>query len=386
MVARKFAEISGKQTHKQSIIPALFPANDSKSVKLGKTKIEKDDLLIIIGSKDEVFLHSELEQTITKSFYKNLLFAEIDNDTVHYHYRNFTFMFKNTTPMKKTVPVFNRIFDSELINKLKVNKLFTDKLLPDIKKGNVFPAIRKHNIDFYYKGGRLFQYDKNGFKTHIKFASVLTDPKKSYLNESELKKYKFDETFYDNYPRIKENCANYSGVEAIGVSHLYQQYSYLLPAKDIVVLDIELSLVSLDEDKKSDRIDILLYSKEKQELQLVEAKHYSNSEIWSKSTPKVINQIGKYKNQLLVKSGDILNAYASYIKSVNSLFDVSLPIPLKVHPHVILFIYGFDDDQKRGRLTTLILKKKEYKGVYNYCKGDTKNIEIKPLWNAKPIL
>jgi len=152
-----------------------------------------------------------------------------------------------------------------------------------------------------------------------------------------------------------------------------------------MVLDIELSLVSLDEDKKSDRIDVLLYSKEKKELQLVEAKHYSNPEIWSKSIPKVINQIVKYQNQLTVKSPDILNAYISYVKSVNSLFDISLPIPLKVNPHVILFVFGFDDDQKRGRLTTLILKKKEFKGVYNYCKGETKNMKIIPLWNAKPL-
>jgi hypothetical protein len=238
---------------------------------------------------------------------------------------------------------------------------------------------------FIIKVAGCFQYDKNGFKTHIKFASVLTDPKKSYLNESELKKYKFDETFYENYPRIKENCANYSGVEAIGVSHLYQQYSYLLPEKDIVVLDIELSLVSLDEDKKSDRIDILLYSKQKQELQLVEAKHYSNPEIWSTSTPKVINQIGKYQRQLSRKDGDILNAYTSYINSVNSLFDISLPIPLKVNPPVILFINGFDDDQKRGRLKTLILEKKEYKGIYFYKKGDTLKMKIEPLWNAKPL-
>lgn len=385
LVARKFAEISGKRTPKQSIIPKLFPAGDIKSAKFGKTKIEKDDLLIIIGSKDEVFLHSELEQTVTNSFYKNLLFAEINNDTVNYNYRNFAFTFKEMSPMKTTNPVFNRIFDSALISALKKNKLFNDRLLPDIKEGNVFPAIRKHNIDFYYKGGRLFQYDKNGFKTNIKYASVLSDPNKSYLNEAELKKYKFDDTFYDNYPRIKENCANYSGVEAIGVSHLYQQYSYLLQEKDIVVLDTELSLVSLDEDKKSDRIDVLLYSKEKQELQLVEAKHYSNSEIWSTSTPKVINQIGKYQKQLSLKDSEILNAYIAYVNSVNNLFDISLPLPLKVNPHVILFIFGFDDDQKKGRLTALILKKKEYKGVYNYCKGDTKKMEIKPLWNAKPL-
>jgi hypothetical protein len=278
--------------------------------------------------------------------------------------------------------MFIRSFDNALINQLKREKLFNDKLLHDIKSGEVFPAIRNNFIDFYFNGSRLFQYDKNGFKTHIKFAAVIKDTQKPYLNEKELIKYKLIDNFYVNYKRIKENCANYSGKESIGVSDLYRRFSFIHCKKDIVVLDIELSFTSIEENSKSDRIDILLYSKEKNELKLVEAKHFTNKEIWSISIPKVVNQIGKYHFQVINKEKEILKAYNCYITALNNLFGLSLPYPEKVSPNIILFIFGFDEDQKKGRLNRLILKNKEYKGVYIYCKGNTKNMEILPLWNT----
>jgi hypothetical protein len=43
--------------------------------------------------------------------------------------------------------------------------------------------------------------------------------------------------FTKNYPRIKENCNLYSGIEAMGVSEIYHNYSYLSDNR-IVVLDI----------------------------------------------------------------------------------------------------------------------------------------------------
>jgi hypothetical protein len=284
--------------------------------------------------------------------------------------------------MKNTQIVFKRIFSKELIDNLKNEKLFNDKLLQDIQNGNVFPAIRKNYIDFYYKGGRLFHYDKNGFETHIKYAAVILEPNKSYLNDKI--DYTFKVNFLDHYERIKENCANYAGTESIGVSDLYHQFSYVFP-KDIVVLDIELSLESLEEGKKSDRIDILLFSNQSQELHFVEAKYYSNSEIWSNTQAKVISQIERYNKQISTREKDILDAYYNYNIAVNNLFGLSLKAPLKVFQYVTLFIFGFDDDQKRHRLNTLILENASYKNknIYNYCKGNTKKMDIKPLWNSK---
>ena len=67
--------------------------------------------------------------------------------------------------------MFVRELKEEISTSLQEASLFKKKLLPDIKKGEIFPAIRKGRLDFYHKGGKLFSYDSR-FKTHIKFASV----------------------------------------------------------------------------------------------------------------------------------------------------------------------------------------------------------------------
>ena len=163
------------------------------------------------------------------------------------------------------------------------NNIFWSKIIcPDCREQNAFLAIRDNRIDLYHKGGKLFSYNKNKFKTHIKYASVITksEEDKDYISESELSNHKLASNFEDNYSRIKENCSNYSGIEALGVSSIYHKHSYLSKNDDIVVLDIEVSFKSLSDEGKQDRIDILLFNRKTQALQFVEAKHYSNSEIW----------------------------------------------------------------------------------------------------------
>lgn len=72
--------------------------------------------------------------------------------------------------------------DNVLIQKLKNEKLFTEKLLPDIQKQAVFPAIRENGIYFYYYNSLLFEYDGK-FKTHPKFAFVPSMYGNSYVSD-----------------------------------------------------------------------------------------------------------------------------------------------------------------------------------------------------------
>lgn len=52
---------------------------------------------------------------------------------------------------------FMRSFDTKIIEQLSGEKVdLYCKLLDDIKQGTVFPAIRKNELHFYYKGGCLF--------------------------------------------------------------------------------------------------------------------------------------------------------------------------------------------------------------------------------------
>ena len=120
---------------------------------------------------------------------------------------------------------FERKFEKSLINQLQNSDLWNNHLKEDFKE--VFLAVRNNDIGLYYKGGKLFGFDKNGFKTHFKFAAVIDNPDKNYLTENEINTQKLISNFSENYKRIKENCKLYSGVEAQGVSEIYHKYSYL---------------------------------------------------------------------------------------------------------------------------------------------------------------
>lgn len=269
-------------------------------------------------------------------------------------------------------------------DKLIASSLWSTKIEQDCKNQNVFLAIRDNRFDLYHNGGKLFCYDSSGFKTHLKYASVITASGKDYLTESELSTYRLASDFETNYHRIKENCSNYSGIEASGVSDIYNKHSYLSNS-NVLVLDIEISFESLDEKNNQDRIDILLYNKNSKTLQFVEAKHFSNKEIWSRTTPKVISQIKRYESQIAIRKSEILLEYTEYIKIVNGIFGISLPVPTAIDDNVTLLIFGFDNDQKNGRLKKLITKNPAYSGIQNYSIGNIKQVVTENLWNAKVL-
>lgn len=87
-VAITIARISGDNLISPGIITELFPKTDIRSLYNGKTKIERDDLIIIIGKKDEVFFSSKLVDKITTSLKKQILFVEIeDENRVNYIFK-----------------------------------------------------------------------------------------------------------------------------------------------------------------------------------------------------------------------------------------------------------------------------------------------------------
>jgi len=278
-----------------------------------------------------------------------------------------------------------RVLKKSINDKLVKNNLWLNKLKKDCRNQSVFFTIRNNQIDFYHKGGRLFCFDNSGFKTHLKYASVITPKRKDYLTETELSTYKLASNFEANYSRIKENCKKYSGIEALGVSNIYHKNSYL-SNNNVVVLDIEISFESLNKENKQDRIDILFFNKSTRTLQFVEAKHFSNNEIWSKNTPKVINQINRYESQIEKRKIEILSEYKEYVKNINKTFGKSLLEPIDIDEKVTLLIFGFDNDQKKGRLNELVIKNPEYKGIKLYAIGNIKKIETENLWNAKELI
>ena len=303
---------------------------------------------------------------------------------------------------------FKREFPEEAIEQLMKEDLFKGKLKNDITKGNdqnkihcVFPAIRNNLIDFYWGGGNLFSYtlDK-GFATHRKYAAVLlnngNNTDKDYIQETSLEngEVRLIKNFREDYNRIKENCKLYSGKEALGVSSLYERFSCASSsASKVVVLDIEASFARNDNEgdsrdgskrKKQDRIDLVIFDLESRTIRFVEAKHYDNTELRSKETPAVVNQMEKYSKQIEKREKEILKAYKNHVNIINSLFrsENPLPDPETVDTKPILFIFGFDDAQRNDRLRKEIEPKLEKNNLRFYCKGNVKNCDLLTLFTG----
>lgn len=296
-----------------------------------------------------------------------------------------------------SIKTFKRYLkNDELISKLKREKLFQDKLLPDIKSGKVFPAIRNDVIDFYYYNSLLFEYDGE-FKTHPKFAFVPEKYGKRYVTDG--KKVGNVADFYYGYKNIKERAKLYTSVEAIGVHYICKNGN-LLSNKDYIALDIEVAFEKIknepegtlnhfentEEEKKlkdQNRIDVLLYSIKEKQLLFVEAKHYTNGEIWSNGTPKVVSQVKRYNDIIKMKNDEILKSYQKYVENLNYLFEDELenplPIPEKIYPECGLIIFGFDQSQKDNRLDSN-KEKLISNDIRVYTKGDEKTVKVSSLY------
>ena len=268
---------------------------------------------------------------------------------------------------------FSRHVGSDLIDGLKKEPLWA-KLEPDCRSGDVFLAIREDYISFYHQGGGLFTFDKNGFKTHVKYAAVADVKKDTYISEGQLEKIQLIKTFAgEGYGQIKKNCALYSGEEAEGVANLLKKNSYL-HGKGIFVLDTEVAFARPEGEQ--DRIDILLYDNDSRTLRFVEAKHFSNGDLWSKSTPKVVEQIARYEEQLECHKDELIDEYGKYIDGLNQIFGISLNAPKGYDVNISLLIFGFDGAQKDSDR----FKNMEYGSIPVYRLGDPKDLSAETIW------
>lgn len=280
--------------------------------------------------------------------------------------------------------MFTRTLKTKSIISLMASPLFKKHILPDCKKGDVFPAIRNNRIDFYYHSDKLFSFDGE-FSTHIKYASVLNH-KNDYINEKELFNAEVIPDFTSGYKRIKENCALHAGVEAEHVYQLVRRFSYLKLA-DIVILDTEVSFKASDDNpdstRRQDRIDLLFYDIKNCLLRFYEAKHFSNPELWSEegSVPLVAKQVARYNKQIERSREEILSAYGEYIEIVNRLFDLDYPAPVDITPDTCLIVFGFDKDQREGRLKKLLINDGSLEGIRHSIFGKPITVDMKTLWN-----
>ena len=293
-------------------------------------------------------------------------------------------------------PKFQREFNTRKVKSLtKEGTLFTEKLQNDIAGGVVFPAIRNEVMHFYFKGGKVFEFDTK-YRTNIKYGFV-PESNKTVMEESDLQNISPVKSFVDGYEKIKDRCGAYCHVEAFGVSALYKDSAWCNKKElgDIVLLDIEAMFFSnsqqIDvvepknaEDKITskydrNRFDIVLYNSASQEIRVFEAKHFSNSELWSKqgNIPEVTRQIQRYKEVIQNRETEIVNAYTKQIKIMNELFGKEYPEPITVCKEVGLLVFGFDMKQ-------IAKIKSQYENAKTpiYMIGDEQGICAKKLYES----
>ncbi|MBZ0263385.1 hypothetical protein K8I28_01840 [bacterium] len=302
---------------------------------------------------------------------------------------------------------FERSFNNDLVQKLRSESLFVNCLLPDIKKGLVFPAIRRQRMDFYHHGGKLFSYDKNGFYTHVKYASVLELEgngdyvySKNYTQGRE-RKVSIPASFEDAYEGIKENCAVFAGKEGAELSKLLHNYSFASSTNsDVIVIDLEVQFTRDPSDdveipsgsvkkRSQERIDMLLFKKSTGQLRFIEAKHFSNQETRSKTQKNlsVWKQMNGYNKQVEKREDEIVGAYNKQRIIMNEIFRTSLPEVKGVDTNVGLIIYGFDSPQRQAFKNMFLGSDSEhgygniYEGIHLYMVGGPNNLDANTIWN-----
>ncbi|CAN0561038.1 unnamed protein product [Laminaria digitata] len=184
----------------------------------------------------------------------------------------------------------------------------------------------------------------------------------------------------------------FAGVEAAGIAEVYQRSGYACCADDVVVLDIEAAFPRDNRQdgmrRTTDRIDLVLLHKPSRTLRFVEAKHYSNSELWSSAgtKPAVVGQLARYRARLEAPDAErtILTAYGNYAVAMNQLFDLvggqSILQPERLDTDVPLLLFGFDANQ-RSRIAELLTSDGSLDGHSLYAIGDISQCNATAIWN-----
>lgn len=242
---------------------------------------------------------------------------------------------------------------------------------------DLFVGIRDNYLNVYYMGNSLLKIHLEDSQlrsyTHYKYLlkNSLNNPYVGFGFSGEVDFS--DRSFMNNTPSIaslKRSSLPYAGLEKKGVHDIVKA--------NINVIDVEVALTQEAEDREKDdmgipekeeptapRIDFAAFREKSDksiELQFFEAKHFSYGKVLrvSKGDPKVIKQINSY--QVLIKKfqNEIISSYETVccnlaeILPENRVSDRAKSIAsgaeFSVSDQPSLVIFGFDEDQRQGKM------------------------------------
>ena len=194
-------------------------------------------------------------------------------------------------------------------------------------KGEVFPAVRKNELHFYYKGGCLYKFSGGSFKRDKNFEKfgVGLDGLSPYEKAKREIEIKFT------------NAAGGESERQL-LDRLYCHTFNQKNGSKVVVLDIEVNLGG----QAVKKCDLVLMNTETDELMFVEGKVFSDSRVnvAISFTPEVISQVNTYTAAIASQRQTILEQYARHIEIVNVLFGTSYRPPKRIVEPAKLLVYG----------------------------------------------
>lgn len=225
---------------------------------------------------------------------------------------------------------FIRCLDGNQIAALYNNKnieLF-NLLKNDILSGVVFPAVRKNQLYFYYKGGCLFKFSNGAFTRDESYKKydLGTVGLSDYEAAKKQNENKFTNTKGSNKERQLLDSLN---CNTFGSNNTYST----------IVLDIEVNLNGTIGGGK--KCDLVLYNTQSFELMFVEGKIFSDSRVNVKCglIPEVISQVNLYSVSIAEQEQTVISQYANYIKIINNLFGTKYNAPKIVIRPAKLLVY-----------------------------------------------
>lgn len=211
---------------------------------------------------------------------------------------------------------FIRSFDSSKIKKLSdaSAELFA-KLKNDTYAGLVFPAVRKGEVHFYYKGGCLYKFNGISFARDKAYGaySDRTDGLDEYAKAKRQNENKFTNTGGSAKERQLLDRLN---------SHTFNRER----KTKTVVLDMEIRLNgTVGENKKC---DMVLLNTETRQIMFVEGKVFSDNRVNRTvgNRPEVIEQVNIYTAELAEQAQAIELQYAEHISIINALFGTTYEV------------------------------------------------------------
>jgi hypothetical protein len=236
------------------------------------------------------------------------------------------------------------------VNRLHAHRFFSQTgLIADLGAGQVFPAIRKNEVHFYYGGARLCVYKERDGQMHTnnRYLGIREGKSRDVLIKKEW-------STQAKYNEIKDTCKNHRSPdsELRIVSELFPEFSIAalsdLTADRTRLLDIECRFPGVEKpadlaSKAQEMIDCLFLTSKGTSV-FVEVKRTTNKAARSSGQRAgVIDQLKGYRKQLQAeeKRNEIKDVYTRVINTLGQILKrKDLQSPKTVFKSVPLLIVG----------------------------------------------